>query len=663
MKKASAIQGVTDQQRAPSTALIRFVTEARNQQPYPDIVWESVAWDITSSDVKKRAHLANKVSLVFAEHAKSQVSNDQRIPFVDNFGDVVKACIVRRRLGRGIGSGTQRVFLRAARYLYAALPLPVRHDPTRITRGHFATAENAIVEREAASSAYRAAVFLEEFGRMLDRHSVCRAPIEFRSGVARPTEHVDRTSSTFEQRVKGLPTMEVLGALAAISNDPDIEQRPFDLLRVRIAEILFVCGFRIGEVLTLPANSLVRETVHDEAGLVRLDASTGEPIERLGLRYWPEKDGEPVVKWVPTIANPLILRAFADIERICKPARDNARWLEEHPGDVNLNVLPQERVSIRRAAEILGLASASFHAWLNTSNRGGRRVVVGQRANAYILGSNLRAAIASDRYDKPVLVRADGHHQRLGQSLFVIFLNDSSGNRATNYFISMPIIWGQLNQFLCGKPGIPSIFEQQEYIDDGGHPYRIRTHDFRRLLNMVAQRGGLSQMEIAQWMGRRRVSDNAAYDLRTPTEMAAEMRELVTKNEAYGIIADQVQALPEAERGAFLEARLAMIHTTPHGHCASNIAESPCATAMSCLGGCRQYLRRKGDAKSRESLLRIERETLIALNRAREAMALGKFNAENWVKAQETILKNDAGCARNRPRPGCRSWGATAREP
>ncbi len=42
---------------------------------------------------------------------------------------------------------------------------------------------------------------------------------------------------------------------------------------------------------------------------------------------------------------------------------------------------------------------------------------------------------------------------------------------------------------------------------------------------------------------------------------------------------------------------------------------------------------------SRESLLRIERETLIALNKAREAMALGKFNAENWVRAQETILK------------------------
>jgi hypothetical protein len=439
--------------------------------------------------------------------------------------------------------------------------------------------------------------------------------------------------------VKGLPTTDVLNALAAISNDPDIEKQPFDLLRVRIAEILVVCGFRIGEALTLPADTLVREPVLDEAGDSRRGAFTGQLVERIGLRYWPEKGGQPIIKWIPTIANPLVLRALCDIERICKPARDNARWLEAHPGDVNLDVLPDERVSLSRATELVGLGKKSFRSWINSRNRGGRRVTVGKGAGANILGSHLRAAIASDRYDRPVLTREDGRRQSLAESLIVIFWNESSVNRATNRFISMPVIWGHMNEFLCGKTGIPSVFERHGYLDDDGRPYRIRTHDFRRLLNMIAQRGGLSQTEIAQWMGRRRVSDNAAYDLRTPTEMAVEMRDLVGKNEVYGVIADQVKALPEAERGPFLEARLAMIHTTPHGQCASNIAESPCATAMSCLGGCRQYLRRKGDAKSRQSLLRIERETLISLSNARAAMSAGKFNAENWVKAQETILK------------------------
>ena len=341
---------------AGRSLLERFVSEAKDLQPYANVDWETVAWDITSSDIKKRAHLGHRVSLVFAEHCEMKVANDLRVPFLIGFGDVVKACIVRRRVSRGVESGPQRVFVRAARYLYYALPLPARNDPTLITLGHFLTAQNAIIDREKSSSAYRAATFLEEFGRTLDRHGICRNPIEFRSRVKRPTEHLDRTSSTFAQRVKDLPTTDVLNALAQISNDPNIATHPFDLLRMRIAEVLLVCGFRIGEVLTLPADTLVREPVLDEAGERRRDASSGEPIERIGLRYWPEKGGEPIVKWIPTIANLLLLRALEDIDRICQPARDNALWLEAHPGEVNLDVLPDEHVSIGRATELLGLA-------------------------------------------------------------------------------------------------------------------------------------------------------------------------------------------------------------------------------------------------------------------------------------------------------------------
>jgi hypothetical protein len=625
--------------RSAADCLEQFVSEAKALQPYGHIIWETVAWDITSSDIKKRAHLGHRVSLVFAEHCGKKVANDLRVPFLSGFGDVVKACIVRRRVSRGVESGPQRVFVRATRYLYATLPLPARSDPTLITLGHFLAAQNAIVDREKSSSAYRAATFLEEFGRTLDRHGICRIPLQFRSGVKRPTEHVDRTSSTFEQRVKDLPTTDVLNALAAISNNADIATHPFDLLRMRIAEVLLVCGFRIGEVLTLPADTLVRELVLDEAGEQRRDASSGEPIERIGLRYWPEKGGEPILKWIPTIANSLLLRALEDIDRICRPARDNARWLEAHPGDVNLDVLPDERISIGRATDLLGLADQSFRAWIRTRDRDGHGIIETVHGHAYIVGSELRSLLASDRYDRPVLRRGNGRIQSLGETLTVIFLNESSSQRGTNRFISMPVTWGQMQEFLGGKSERQSIFERLGYSGDDGEPYRIRTHDFRRLLNMIAQRGGLTQTEIAQWMGRRRVSDNAVYDLRTPTEMATEMRELVTKNEIYGIIADQVRALPEAERQPFLEARLAMIHTTAHGQCASNIAEAPCATAMSCLGGCRQYMRRKGDEKSRQSLLRIERETLIALENARQAMATGKYNAENWFRAQETVLK------------------------
>lgn len=83
-----------------------------------------------------------------------------------------------------------------------------------------------------------------------------------------------------------------------------------------------------------------------------------------------------------------------------------------------------------------------------------------------------------------------------------------------------------------------------------------------------------------------------------------------------------------------------MVHTTPYGQCGSSIAENPCETAVSCLGGCRHYMRRKGDTKSRERLLKIEAETLINLDKARDAVAVGKHNADNWLRAQQTVLDN-----------------------
>jgi hypothetical protein len=60
---------------------------------------------------------------------------------------------------------------------------------------------------------------------------------------------------------------------------------------------------------------------------------------------------------------------------------------------------------------------------------------------------------------------------------------------------------------------------------------------------------------------------------------------------------------------------------------------------VSCLGGCRHYLRRKNDNKSRASLLRIEQESLVALERARSAAASGKSNADNWVASHETVIR------------------------
>lgn len=630
-----------------ASRLAAFISEMKALQVYPGVTWDNVEWDITASDKTARGHLASKKQLIFAEHSSTHTRQgviplSKRVALVASFSDLVKACIARRYADRGMGPGVQRVFLRAARYLYGALALPARRDPTLISRGHFVAAEAAVLEREAKSSAYRVSVFLDELARMLDRRGVCRAPLNFRASIPRGRDEFDRTTATFAERTENLPSRDLIEALATVANDPRVSQEPFDLLRIRIVELLIIGGFRIGEALTMPADVLVREPMLDELGNRKRNAVTGELLERIGIRYWPEKAGEPIPKWVPTIANAQVLRAVRDIDDLCRPARENASWLECHPNQIKLEIDNDKEFSTAQAASILGLGGyGAFQSWLRGNARGGHALLRRTGDRYSISGANLKCAIAQDRFTKPMLVKPNGRQQSLGESLIVCFLNAGHSGRAVNRFITNPMTWDQIASFISGRPGkapIRSIFERYDLTDESGAPYRVRTHDFRRLLNTVAQRGGLTQAEIALWMGRRRVEDNAAYDLRSSVEMAAEMRQLVEKNEVYGTIADQVRALPETEREAFLNSRLTMLHTTPLGQCGSNIAENPCATAVSCLGGCGHYLRRKGDERSRVALLRIECETLDALERA-EALSI-KGNAINWIRGHETVLKH-----------------------
>ena len=614
-----------------------FIAFAQEAMPY-SARWHDHVWDITASDIHMRSHKRNKKSLYFTEHARAKVPHDRRNPFAQPFADLTKACIVRRRINRGMDSGPQAIFARAARYLYGSCPLNVRLDPTLLSLNHFILAEAAAFDREMPSSAYKLGQLLEEFASFIDRYRLARGPIDYRSSIPRPMNLIDRTSSAFEERIKGLPTPEMLDALACIANDPSLHKTPFDLLRMRSIELLFVAGFRIGEMLTAPADLLVRKIVLDKTGEPRRDPVTGDVIERIGLRYWPEKGGEPLVKWVPRVANVLVLRAVADIERSCVKARENAKWLEQHPGKVHAGIVGDRRYTMAEVASLLGIERHYARLWVTQR----RRCATLQRtpSGLYIMGSELEAAIASDRYEFPVLTRDDGKRQTLSESLFVIFMHESHARRSVNRFISVPVTFQHIQSFIAGKAGVPSVFERYGFRSDTGESLRINSHGFRRLLSTIAERGGLSQVEIARWMGRRNIGDNATYDYRTSAEMASDMRKLILNNEVFGAIVEQVRTLPEKERESFLASRVAMIHATPYGHCASNVAESPCETALSCVAGCRHFLYQKGNEKARARLLLIEQEAITGLARAEEAQSQGKYNAENWISAQHTTLKH-----------------------
>src|SRR5450755_4749480 len=95
----------------PIRNLEQFITRAREQQPY-EVVWASPVWNIEASDTKKRAHLTNNLRLYFTEHAGARVPLAGRVVFESPYADLIKACLVQRRVQRGVSRGPQNIFLR-----------------------------------------------------------------------------------------------------------------------------------------------------------------------------------------------------------------------------------------------------------------------------------------------------------------------------------------------------------------------------------------------------------------------------------------------------------------------------------------------------------------------------------------------------------------------
>ena len=104
-----------------------------------------------------------------------------------------------------------------------------------------------------------------------------------------------------------MPSKRSLEALADISNTPlDDNER----IILRMIDLLVIGGFRIGEVLRLPLDCWVETPALDNNGNVRTDPRTGTAVMRCGIRYWPEKGGDPYIKWLSDITTPLARRGY-----------------------------------------------------------------------------------------------------------------------------------------------------------------------------------------------------------------------------------------------------------------------------------------------------------------------------------------------------------------
>ena len=494
---------------------------------------------------------------------------------------------------------------------------------------------------------------------MIDREYLTPVRLNWVHPMSRPSNQggvlQDRTSREFfDRRGSKLPSDEILDALADIANRSDL--RPSDLLRQRALELFLCCGFRCNELLTLPRDTWVEEPQLDAYGEQVLDRF-GKAVVRCGLRHIPEKRRLEVldVKWLPSAMVDVARRAVQDILSITEPFAEIAAYMQTHRDSTLLpepwHSLPEETLLCMRDVEsAVGLvgAGAQFIRRANLSveyiarqgqRRGGHPRILAVRKRD--LATYLRQRSASET------VFPDGHaHYQLHQCLFTVGVNFIGSKRPTLNGTATLLLQGQIDDYLTDRlggarseEGSRSVFTRLGYRRADGQPIAGTTHQFRHWLNTFAQEGGLSQVEISRWMGRKTVADNAAYDHQTGFELARRVRNRLEANEVVGSIGTTLKRIKKpVRRSEFAKSAVASAHVTDLGMCIQDLSAIPCDRHRDCAT-CNEHLLEKGNQAQKQRAHEIHREATLLLRLAEAEQRDDSYGADNWLEHQMLTLK------------------------
>ena len=467
------------------------------------------------------------------------------------------------------------------------------------------------------ATTHKQVVDLMVFARFLAARGICRE-LYYKPQTPRVEDLNRHTIEGQQARRDRLPSEAALQGLANIFWKHATE--PCDRLRISAVAVLVVCGFRIGELLTMPLDCEVEE----DRG--------GKP--RYGLRYYREKSraGKKLlsVRWLTPTGAELARQAVCEIRALTNEARLRALELERFPHRVAIpGVHWAARLDLRQIARLFGFAHSPKSIPLRRDRKG-----------SFCRAFDVEAYLMRLRPVRLWTVdRRDGTFQMLSQSLFVVFRNFFHPGRTTCRLLVEPVVNAQLSDFLSHREGGRSVFERFDIREDDGSFCRVTSHQFRHWLNYIADKGGLPVDLQTRWLGRDNPRDTEAYRHATVDERLEWVKEGIRTGAMTGAKADAYFDLPRTRRDRFLDTEIQAVHTTAFGLCLHDFAVTPCPYHLNCVRGCADYLRTKGSVKEREHLVQIRTATEQALGAAK---AKGRHVAEAWILHCEETLEGIA---------------------
>jgi len=557
-----------------------------------DIVWNDTSWPKAVSFTKlgtqsRGFNASNRMDDAFIEFAKAYFRYQQGHHPTRAKLEKTALAVIEAALLQATGSAD-----------VAGLDFAVLDEAAVFARGHYSPMAAYHCGRELQ----RLASFASE------KHLIPSDLSTWKSPIKKPSDITIRTGAKAKAiQEKKLPSQEALDALAEIfANDPT---DPKDIFTSSTFAMTMCAPVRISEILDLPADCEVEEL--DSDGVVQY-----------GWRFYSAKGYEGDIKWIPEVMVPVAKEAIRRIRALTAGSRKLAAWAEEHPTAFYRhencpNVPDDHPLTAEQSAHALGLSCLS-----NTglSSAGG----------VHTLNSLWLYAMACQPEGLPWLNKEK--KIKYSNALFCMSRNLIGGQRPT----SPVVLWAPTNDVFNNdlspreslQSNHQSIFDRHGYKTGDGNRIKLTSHQPRHLLNTLANRGGLTQEQLAKWAGRADPKQNRIYNHMSEWEMVAKAEALDTSLTIFGPKGEVSQHVPVSTQEINLMARGAA-HVGLWGVCSHDFIMSPCEKFRDCLN-CEEHVCIKGLGKDN-----AERLTRITMRLAQVE--------KDYVEAQVAIEQGYAG--------------------
>ncbi len=486
-------------------------------------------------------------------------------------------------------------------------------------------AAQLIRENYAKGSDYHGGRELERLAKFItSKKLIAKDLSQWRNPILRKKDEIQTGEKAKIRREKKLPSEKALNALAEIfSSNPS---EPKDIFTSSTFALLMCAPSRVTEVLELPVDCEVEEK--DSKGILRY-----------GWRFYSGKGYGADIKWIPSEMVNIGKEAIARIKKLTEESRKLATWIENSPLKFYRhtscpNVADDQPLNILQACQALGLernTKRDAHSAL-------RQMGLPTQNGSNTLNTLWQYILSRQPKDFPWFSQEKGI--KYSNALFSMQLHLIGDQRTT----SPVILWKPTNNVLNNnlsprlslKQNHQSIFDRYGYTDANGERIKVTSHQARHLLNTIAQRGGLSQLEIAKWSGRAEVQQNRNYNHMSEYEMVAKAEELDTSLTLFGPSGEIEKHIPITIQEFNLMEKGA-VHITEFGVCVHDFTMTPCEKYRDCLN-CTEQVCIKGDQdKLKRIKIRLE-EVTRQYNKAQDAMNNGHAGADRWYEYHKNTM-------------------------